>query len=227
MTLTGLDTTKAYTVGVSAINAKGDGAEKVVTLAPTSLPVSPASLITVVGASVALSGQIVRVGSGPVLGDVAFLEQRPAGTTQWSRVASIKTDTAGAWRYTVKPQVNTAYRINHPGSYGMWPAVSALSTITVRYAVTVTPSAMTTTANRAVTFTGTVRPAGGAVTASLQRYTTDGEWVTIQSAAVTAGGTYSIARAFAKGTWNLRVVATGGGVTNAYGFTSAVRLTVN
>ena len=61
--------------------------------------------------------------------------------------------------------------------------------------------------------------------ASLQRYTGT-EWVTIQSTPITAGGSYSIGRAFTPGTWNLRVVASGGG-TNAYGFTSAVRLTVN
>ena len=61
--------------------------------------------------------------------------------------------------------------------------------------------------------------------ASLQRYT-DGEWVTIQSSPITAAGSYSIARAFARGTWNLRVVASGG-ATNAYGFTSALKLTVS
>ncbi|MBU2667451.1 M4 family metallopeptidase [Actinoplanes bogorensis] len=225
-TLTGLDVTKAYVIGLRATSANGDGPEKVMSIVPTELPYQPLSLIAGYANPVTFTGQIVRQGTGLILGAEAFLEQKPAGATTWSRVGPVKTDISGTWTRTVNPTVNTQYRVVFPaGAERMWPATSAIATITVRYAVTVTPSTTTTTANTPVTFKGTIRPATPGVVAYLQRLT-DGEWVTIQSTPNTAGGAYTISRGFPRGTWSLRMYASGGG-TNGYGFTSAIRLTVN
>ncbi|MBM2618237.1 M4 family metallopeptidase [Actinoplanes sp. LDG1-06] len=226
VTLTGLNTTQAYTFGVKATSGGGDSTEKQVRVDPTALTIAPASLIAGYTNPVTLTGSVIRDGDGPVGGAQVHLEQQTAGTTTWTRVTTVKTGAAGNWSHVVNPAVTTSYRVVFPaGASDMWPATSPVAAITVRYAVTVTPSTTSTTATRPVTFTGTIRPATPGVIASLQRYT-DGEWVTIQSTPATTSGSYSISRAFARGTWNLRVVASGGG-TNAYGFTSAVRLTVS
>ncbi|MBL7257263.1 M4 family metallopeptidase [Paractinoplanes lichenicola] len=224
LTLPGLDTKQTYEISIRARGTAVDSAEKVLKLEPSGATVtlSPPSLIVAHGSAVTLSGTVTPAPANAKV----VVEQKPATATTWTQVGTVTAGATGAWSRTVNPTVTTAYRASYvPARSGLWTATSPTSTITVRYAVTVTPSTLSTTANKTVTFTGTVRPATAGVQASLQRYT-DGAWVTIQSTQITAAGNYSIARAFARGTWNLRVVATGGG-TNAYGYTSALKLTVS
>ncbi|MBU2667452.1 hypothetical protein KOI35_28465 [Actinoplanes bogorensis] len=224
VTLTGFDVTRYYQIGVRATSADGgEGPEEIIFVTPTELTLSPATLIAGYANPVDFSGQID--GLGPVAGTEAALEQKPAGATTWTRVTTVKTNRDGWWHHTVNPTVNTQYRVVYAGGDKMWAATSAIATITVRYAVTVTPSTTSTTVNTPVTFKGTIRPATPGVVAYLQRLT-NGEWVTIQSTTQTAGGAYSISRGFPRGTWSLRMYASGGG-SNGYGFTSAIRLTVS
>ncbi|MCO8273555.1 M4 family metallopeptidase [Actinoplanes sp. TRM 88003] len=224
VTLTGLSTKQSYTVGVTARGTQGDSPEKVSKLVPTQLLLSPISVITGYGGPVTMNGVISTEESGPIAGAVAYLEKKPTGSTTWTRVVTVKTDSTGSWRHPVQPTVTTAYRVTFPaGSYGRWPATSAASAVTVRYGLTVKVSAASTTANKPVTFSGTVKPATPGVKVALQR-NTNGTWATIQTVAMKADGTYSIARAFPKGTWNLRILASGGG-TNGYGFTSTLKVT--
>ncbi|GAB2611905.1 hypothetical protein Aab01nite_67430 [Paractinoplanes abujensis] len=225
LTVPGLDPGRTYEIGIRARGNRADSAEKILKLEPSGadVTISPPSLIAGYANPVTLTGTVTPA---PANAATVVVEQKAATATTWTQVAQIKADATGAWTHTVNPTVTTAYRASYvPARTGLWRATSPTSAITVRYAVTATPSTTSTTANKTVTFTGTVRPATSGVQASLQRYT-DGEWVTIQSTQITAAGNYSIARAFARGTWTLRVVATGGG-TNAYGFTPSMRLTVS
>ncbi|GIF41626.1 Zn-dependent metalloprotease [Actinoplanes xinjiangensis] len=221
VTLTGLDPTRAYEIGIRARGTVIDGAEKTVTIKPTGLTLSPPAATVDHGAPVTLTGQV----TGPLATGRAYVEQKAPTATTWTRVSTITADATGAWSLTVNPTVTTAYRVSYPaGAVGWWPATSAVSTITVRHAVTLTPSTLSARAGANVTFTGTVTPATAGVKANLQHFT-NGGWVTLQSATIAANGSYSIRRAFTRGSWNLRVV-TSGGNTNVAGVSRSVTLTV-
>ncbi|MFC7530588.1 M4 family metallopeptidase [Actinoplanes sp. GCM10030250] len=222
--LTGLDTRKAYTVGVRARSAIGDGPEKTLTLTPTGLPLSVSPGTVTWGKPATLSGKVLRSGSSPVAGAVLTLEQRPVGRTTWSRVTTVKTDGKGVWRASVKPAVKTAYRVIHAGSSGMWPATSATPSAAVRYAVTVKASTTKHRANKKIKISGTAKPARSGVKVTLQRKV-GSRWVAVTSVKTTAKGTYSFSRAFKRGTWTLRVIVAGGGY-NATAGSASVKLKV-
>ncbi|WP_083972639.1 M4 family metallopeptidase [Actinoplanes awajinensis] len=217
MPLTGLDPRKSYTVGIRATSAIGPGAEKTVTLTPAGLPLALSPATIGFGQATVLSGRVVR-GGGTIAGAVLTVEQRPAGRTTWSRVTTVRTDAKGAWRATLKPATRTAYRVTYPGATGVWPATSATTTVTVRYTVTVKANTTKTK------IYGTAKPARSGVTITLQRRSGT-KWVTVTRTRTTASGAYTFSRAFKRGTWTLRVVATGGAL-NASATSAALKLKV-
>jgi hypothetical protein len=221
ITLTGLDPKQAYEIGVRARGTVIDSAEKTLTMKPTQLTLSPPSATVDHAGPVTLTGTV----TGPPANGRAYLEQKAPTSATWTRVSLITVDASGTWSLTVNPTATTAYRVSYPAlAIGWWPATSAISTITVRHAVTFRASTPSARAGSTVTFTGTVTPATSGVQANLQRYA-DGAWVTLQSATVAADGSYSFRRAFTRGSWHLRVV-TSGGNTIAAGHSPPLMLTI-
>jgi Zn-dependent metalloprotease len=221
ITLTGLDPAQTYEIGVRARGTAADSAEKTQTMRPTQLTLSPSSATVDAGGPVTLTGTVT---GPPALGRI-YLEQKAPAAATWTRVPLTAVNADGTWSLTVNPTVTTTYRVQYPaGAIGWWPATSAVSTVTVRHTVTLTPSTLSAKAGTAVTFTGKVTPATSGVKANLQHLTTAG-WVTLQSATIAADGSYSIRRAFTAGKVRLRVV-TSGGNTNSAGSTLPVTLTI-
>ncbi|GGN61937.1 hypothetical protein GCM10010112_19630 [Actinoplanes lobatus] len=221
MTITGLDTRKTYTIGVRAVSTVGDGPEKTVTLTPTTLALTASPTATTYAGTVTLTGRILRTG-GPIGGAVAYLDQRPAGTTTWTRAATLRTDTNGNWTRALKPATTTSYRVTYPGSSGMWPATSTTATVTIRYAATIKASTLKPKPGKKIKITGTVRPARPGVKVTLQRWSAD-KWINVTNSKTTTTGTYTFTRAFPKGTWTLRVVVAGGSY-NTTGTTRSIKL---
>jgi Zn-dependent metalloprotease/uncharacterized protein YjdB len=221
VTLTGLDPKQAYEIGVRARGTVIDSVEATLTMKPTSLTLSPLSATVDHAGPVTLTGTV----TGPPATGRAYLEHKASTSANWMRISTVTADATGTWSHTVNPTETAAYRVSYPAlAIGWWPATSAISTITVRHAVTVTPSTLSAKAGSTVTFTGKVTPATTGVKANLQHYT-NGGWVTLQSATIAADGSYVIRRAFALGKVRLRVL-TSGGNTNAAGATPALTLTV-
>ncbi len=224
VTFTGLDRNKSYTVGVRATSAHGDGAEAVSKLTRTTLPLAskPASIVS--GGAVTLRGQVIRGGVGPISGAPFVLQQRRAGQKTWSRVASMKTDRTGAWSRSVKPTVNTAYRVTFAGHYGMFAAVSPIRTIAVKHAVTVKASTTRPKAGKKITVSGVEKPGRAGVKMTLQRLVGK-KWVTVATTTSASTGKYAFSASFREGTWKVRVVAAGSKL-NATGASATVKLTV-
>lgn len=222
--LTGLDIRRAYTIGVRATSAVGDGAEQTVTVSPTALPVTVAPTAITHGKPVTLSGKVLRGGKTATAGATVTLEQRPAGRTAWSRVTAVRTDAKGAWRATAKPTVTTAYRVKYAGSAGMWAAASATPAATVRYAVTVKASTTRPKVDKKIKISGTAKPGRAGVKVTLQRKV-GSRWVAVTSAKTAASGAYAFSRAFKRGTWTLRV-SVAGGAANAGATSAGIKLTV-
>ncbi|MBM2614368.1 fibronectin type III domain-containing protein [Actinoplanes sp. LDG1-06] len=210
---TGLNTGATYEVHVVAYGPQGmtTDSPKLLRTASAFLTTTPA--IAVYGAPVTLSGVTPRAG------EIATLERLPAGTSTWIRVGALRTGADRKWTLVTRPAETTAYRVSNAGSEGTWPTTMT-RTVTVRYLVSVKASNTRPKPHQTITVTGAVRPIKAGVKVSLQRYSA-GAWVTIAGSTLRADGSYSIAKAFAKGTWPLRVVAAGGG-TLAYGTSSQV-----
>ncbi|WP_369077466.1 fibronectin type III domain-containing protein [Actinoplanes nipponensis] len=141
LTLTGLDTRRAYTVGLRATSAIGDGAEKTVTLSPTALPLTVTPAAFGYGKSATLTGQVLR-GRAAIAGTTATLEQRAAGRN------GLEPDHDGADRregglaghgQAVGHDPRT--RIRYAGSSGAWGGdLGGRRRPTVRYTVTIKAS---------------------------------------------------------------------------------------
>ncbi|GIF11757.1 M4 family metallopeptidase [Actinoplanes teichomyceticus] len=223
-TLTGLDPRKAYTIGVRPTSEAGDGPETTVQLRPAGLPITRSPAAVTHGQPVALSGRVVG-GRAPATGFAVTLERRAAGTGAWTRVATLRTDSLGSWRTTVRPTATSAYRVRLADAMGLWPATSAAPWATVRYAVSAKASSAKPKAGKKITISGSVRPARAGAKVTLQR-AVGGRWVTLNNTTTSAGGGYSVKRAFSRGTWKLRVVVAGG-TANATGTSSTLTVKVS
>jgi Zn-dependent metalloprotease len=223
LTLSGLDTRQAYTVGVRAINVGGDGRERAVSLTPTGLTIAASPTAITYGKTALVTGRVLRDNS-PVAGATVVVEHRPMGKTTWSRFATVETDGKGVWRATAKSATTSAIRVRYAGSAGMWPATSGNAWISVRYAVTAKASTTKPKANQKIKISGTAKPARAGVTVTLQ-YKKGTRWITITSTRTTGTGAYTFSRAFKRGTWTLRTVIAGGSY-NATATSTTVKLTV-
>jgi Zn-dependent metalloprotease/5-hydroxyisourate hydrolase-like protein (transthyretin family) len=222
--LTGLDTRRAYTVGVRATSAAGEGPERTVTLSPVGLPFTASPNVITYGQASVLSGRVLRNGTTPAAGVTLTLEQKPAGRTTWSRVTTVRTDAKGVWRATVKPSAATAFRVVHVGSIGLWPATSGTAWTSVRHAVKAKASTTKPKANKKIKISGTAKPGRSGVKITLQRKV-GSRWVNVTTTKTSASGAYAFSRAFKRGTWNLRVVVAGNGY-NATATSATVKLKV-
>ncbi|PWK41680.1 Zn-dependent metalloprotease [Actinoplanes xinjiangensis] len=126
--LTGLDPAQAYEISVRARGNAIDSAEKILTMKPAQLTLSPSSATVDPGAPVTLTGTVT---GPPTLGRL-FLEQKAPTAGTWTRVSALTADAAGAWSLTVNPTVTTAYRVSYPaGAIGWWPSSSTTTTVRV------------------------------------------------------------------------------------------------
>ncbi|MEV4275994.1 M4 family metallopeptidase [Actinoplanes xinjiangensis] len=126
--LTGLDPAQAYEISVRARGTAIDSAEKILTMKPVRLTLSPSAATVDPGRPVTLTGTVT---GPPTLGRL-FLEQKAPTAGTWTRVSALTADAAGAWSLTVNPTVTTAYRVSYPaGAIGWWPSSSTTTTVRV------------------------------------------------------------------------------------------------
>ncbi|MBL7259644.1 hypothetical protein [Paractinoplanes lichenicola] len=210
---TGLNPDREYSVFVVAQGPQGQTPAPPTVLHAPDLALTTAPTAVVYGSAVTLSG------ATPRSGETVTLERRASGTAAWTRVGAVRSGANLRWSLATKPAETTAYRVTYAGSQNFWGATMT-KTVTVRYLVSIKASTAKTKPNQKVTISGAVRPIKAGVKVSLQRKS-GATWVTIAGGTVKADGSYAIVKAFAKGTWPLRVVATGG-TTLAYGTSGQV-----
>ncbi|MBU2664670.1 hypothetical protein KOI35_14295 [Actinoplanes bogorensis] len=213
---TGLDQTHQYALSVVAYGTQGQSGQNGTALNPNPVSVTAAPTSVVYGKPATLTIKTYRANQS------VLVEKRAQGSPTWLPVKTVKSDVNGTATASVVPAEITAYRVTTPGELSTWPG-TASTTVTARFSVTIKASATTIKPNQQITVTGTVRPVKAGTKASLQRKS-GATWVTIASSAVKADGTYSIPKTFAKGTWPLHVVITGG-TTVAYGTSGQVTVT--
>ncbi len=119
--------------------------------------------------------------TGPNSGGVAVtLEQTPFPfTVGFEAAASAITDKNGDYSFTVRPTLNTRYRVSAKTSP---PVVSPVVRVNVRVKVTLRVSDRTPARGQRVRFSGLVIPAHDGKIAKIQRRTATGTWKTVVSA---------------------------------------------
>ena len=131
--------------------------------------------VIVFGGATVLSGRV----NGAQAGVVIRLEQdntRPYGDGYTATGATATTANNGAYALTVKPLLNTQYRVVAQASP---PVTSAATLVRVRTLVGLSVSDATPRSGSLVRFSGTVLPAHDGRTVSIQRRSATGRFITV------------------------------------------------
>lgn len=144
---------------------------------PTSVTITAAPATITYGNAAKISGTTAANTSVTLRADGA-----PFNGT-FAQVATVTSDAAGAYAFSVKPDVNTRYRVTaktHP------TATSTIAAVSVRWRVTRAVSTRTPKRGSRVRFSGSVGPAHTGGIAELQRLTASG-FKTVKTATLVAG----------------------------------------
>jgi hypothetical protein len=133
--------------------------------------------------------------TAPLAGRDVTVERRPAGSAGWATVRTSTTATAGTVSVTVRPAVNTSYRLVAVAAGGYMAATSKTINVHVRPRLTLTGhDRVKVSAAAHVKVTSTPKQRDQSV--SLQRRK-HGRWVTIAHAALGSAGRHTFTVHFA------------------------------
>jgi len=133
--------------------------------------------------STVLSG---RLGGGQVGGQSVVIEANPAPFAGFQRLESVTTQSNGSYSATVRPLLNTRYRVTAQTAP---PVTSAEVLVAVNIRVSLRVSDSTPSRGRKVTFSGTASPAHNGATVSIQRRGSTGSYGTVARTTLVADGT--------------------------------------
>jgi hypothetical protein len=148
-------------------------------LAATTTSVSSATIVAGHTATLTLRLQDPRTGA-LVTGATVKLWWRANSSQSWALVGSTTTNSSGVASMTVKPWHNTQYEWTFAGNSHYAPATSAVVTVWVAQAVTITAAR---TSASTIAIYGTVAPNETGQTVVVQR-SVSGSWRTVASAVI-------------------------------------------
>jgi hypothetical protein len=114
--------------------------------------------------SVPIAGTVTDAGGKAATGEKVYLYAKPYGASSYSKLAEVKTNTAGAYSFTVKPKSQTRYQVRHLGSSKFLPTTASVVTVTPRAYLTKPTAPGTVTKGVQFTSIGYLKPrhpAGG------------------------------------------------------------------
>ncbi len=162
--------------------AAGSCAAAVPIVATAQAPARSAVTINATATQTTFSRAVVLIGrvSGPKVAGVRVRLQRDKTGVRGDRFngtgRTAVTNANGTYRFTVKPSVNTTYRVVAETSP---QALSAAKAVLVRAFVGLTVRNPRPARGAEVRFSGTVRPVGDGRIVQIQRQTSKGGWVTV------------------------------------------------
>ncbi|MEV4660651.1 hypothetical protein AB0J85_01760 [Micromonospora echinofusca] len=207
VTATGLAPGTTYTFAVWVKDSSGNlSAAPSVTLVGSTTTIAASATSLAYGSAVTVSGAAVRADTGAGVADAPMqLYGRRKGTSQWTLITTLTTDSSGEVSYSHKPSWGLDYKWRHRGSTAHLGSESSLTTVWVKTTVTATLSKTSVPLGGSVTLSGSVSPAHPGRTVHLERYV-DGSWSTVSSTALSWTGAYSFTiQPSAKGTHHYRV----------------------
>jgi hypothetical protein len=157
------------------------------------------------GGTTKLTGTLVWDGRPQASRVVGVFALRP-GATVWTRLGSATTSSTGTYAFSVKPLVNTRYRVGYLGSATIGGAYSAVRTVVVRPTVSISSSRASMSLGSSATLSTVVGPSHRGSTIHLQRWT-GSSWVAVTSRTLSTTSAASAAvRPSSRGRWTYRWV---------------------
>lgn len=165
---------------------------------------APASVTS--GATTTVAGRLTKAAGGAGIANAKVtLQQKDAGTTVWRAVATTTTSSTGAASFSVKPAVNTQFRLAFAATWTYLAGWSPPVPTSARWRVTGTFADATIAKGTTATLRGTVGPVRSGTKAVVQRLTATG-WTTVATRPVGSNGAYAYSFApTAAGTFTYRV----------------------
>jgi murein DD-endopeptidase MepM/ murein hydrolase activator NlpD len=167
------------------------GTTAIAVASKVTLKAEPATVVY--GATVTLRATAVRDGTTTALPrrSVRF-QQRPVGTSSWTSLGKVQTDSAGRARMTHVPKVNTEYRAVVVADAETLSSTSSRQTVQVRPKLTLVSSHARINLGRAATLTGKVTPAHARSEVVLQARRSDGTWAVVSTHKLDTDSRFSI-----------------------------------
>ncbi|SCE80874.1 type VII secretion-associated serine protease mycosin [Micromonospora mirobrigensis] len=158
------------------------------------------------GKSVQVSGKVVRKDTGAAIAGVPVeLMVRRKGTTTFSRIATVTSNSVGYVAYTHKPTWSAEYMWTYRGSGAFVGASSVLRSVAVAPVVYANLSRTSFALGGSATLSGSVAPAHAGQAVYLQRLVS-GVWKTETSKALSSTSAYAFSiKPPARGTYSYRV----------------------
>lgn len=170
-----------------------------------TLAVAPSPVVF--GGSATLSGRLVdaAVASG-VASQPIVLYSRPTGTSSWTYLSTVTTDSGGNFALSGSPAVNSDYSAVYYGSAGVGISTAGPVDVTVAPRVTIAVDHTTVKKNGSFLVTTVVTPNHAGQTVWLQ-VLTNGAWQNLQSVSLsnTSGASFTVS-AGGRGTYVVRVL---------------------
>jgi len=110
---------------------------------------------------------------------MSLFGQKP-GSTVWTRLAGATTSSTGSYVFSVKPLLNTRYRVGYLGSGGAGGAYSLVRTVLVRPTVSIAANRSSMRLGTSATLSTKVTPSHRGARAYLQRWN-GSSWVAVTS----------------------------------------------
>jgi hypothetical protein len=211
--VTGLAKTTAYLFTVTANAVDGTaGAPTGTDVVPTAATLKSSASTVVYGQRATLSGTVTRPGTATGVGAVTVLvERRPTSTTAWTRVATARSVSTGAWAVPVLPTRGYEYQATPQAGPGAWAGARNESpVITQKVAWKINASFVTATIKRGQTAQMRVSLSPGRYAQLELQRRVGTRWVVIQRKKSTSKGTAVLTVKHTKaGRFAYRVVARG------------------
>jgi len=175
-----------------------------VTLRQSAVSITSATSV-LYGGVAKLTGTLVWDGQPLATRTVGIFALRP-GATVWTRLGSATTSSTGTYAVTVKPLVNTRYRVGYLGSADIGGAYSLVRTVVVRPTVSISSSRASMSLGTSATLSTKVGPSHRGSITHLQRWT-GSSWVAVTSRTLSTTSAASAAvRPSSRGRWTYRWV---------------------
>ncbi|MCA1834379.1 MAG: Ig-like domain-containing protein, partial [Actinobacteria bacterium] len=200
----------SHTVTVSATDAGGNvspvsaGRTFVIKQLPTLTIARSASSVNY-GSTVRLSGTL-KAGGAALASKRVTIQQLPYGTSSWSNLYTVTTNSSGAYAYNAKIVKRTQYRAVFGGEATLASVTSSATTVLAKVIVSISQSASSITYGRYVTFSGYVSPNQYGKRAYLQIKNSNGTWSNLTYRYLDSKSHYAISyKPTARGTRYYRV----------------------
>jgi hypothetical protein len=188
--ITGLRPSTTYHVRLVAVNDGGTSRGDDVTFTTAGVTITAGGQAALYGQSVVLSGVVPLQKQG----EIVTVFAQPYGQGSPQLIATVATNAAGAWSFTVKPAVLTSYQASWQGGFsqptvvGVRPVISLKRVGTTRFTTRV--AAAHSFARRTV---------------KVQRQTKAGTWVTVKQVRLGSRSSAVFRVALPRGTSHLRI----------------------